>query len=158
MTKQQRELTVLKRAECKKASKAYGVQAGDLIFLVKNDKEDVHETILRNNGKHSCTCKAGTFGRKCYHITYCEGQANIRRESAKVAPSFAAKSVPVWAMWLLESGVLALPKQVVEMPAQVVESPTPLREWVDHKISTQELVNKTVLTQNNGFSILKRVG
>ena len=120
MAKQTRELTVLKRAEVKKASTAYGVQAGDLICLVKNDKEDVYTVTLRNTGKHTCTCKANaSFGRKCYHIKHVECQENIRRESAALAPSFAAKSVPVWTMWLVESGVLAVPsKQVVSKPTQ----------------------------------------
>jgi len=45
-------------------------------------------------------------------------------------------------------------KTVVQTPAQVV-APSPLREWVDGSISTQELVNKTVLTTNKGFSLLR---
>ena len=43
---------------------------------------------------------------------------------------------------------------VVETGAQVV-APSPLREWVDGSISTQELVNKTVLTQNRGFQLMR---
>jgi hypothetical protein len=138
-----RELTVLKRAEVKKASTAYGVQPGDLIFLVQNDQEDVHVVTCRNNGNNTCTCKGNAqFHKKCYHITFCLNQTNIRRESAKLAPSFAAVKVPVWTMWLVESGVLTVPsKQVVSKPAQPAKI-------ID--IST-----RGTLTTNRGFQLLR---
>jgi hypothetical protein len=159
-----RELTVLKRAEVKKASTSYAVAKGDLICLVKNDKEDVYTVTLRNTGKHTCTCKANaSFGRKCYHIKHVECQENIRRESAKLAPSFAASKVPVWTMWLLESGVLVAPK-VVSKPALVVVSPK-----IEQDVSWDELTGQedqmsivkrrdimnAPLTHNGGFSLLK---
>src|SRR4051812_34278885 len=74
-------ITILKRAECKKASTSYGVQVGDLIYLVKGDTGNVYVTTLRNDGHHSCTCKST---RKCYHIKGCEKANNARIEAAKV--------------------------------------------------------------------------
>lgn len=126
MATKQRKLTILKRAEMKKSSTAYDVQAGDLMFLVENDQEDVYTVTLRNNGHHTCTCTGNAkWHKKCYHISHCEHQENIRRESAVLAPEFAAAKVPTWVIWLVESGVLAVPAKavkVVEMPAQKVVS------------------------------------
>src|SRR5580765_2176668 len=135
-----RELTVLKRAVCKKASTSYAVAKGDLICLVKNDKEDVYTVTLRNTGKHTCTCAGNaSFGRKCYHIKHVECQENIRRESAALAPKFAAKAVPVWTMWLLEAGVLAVPsKQVAEALVAPVKVKTVALAVVSPKVEEQD--------------------
>lgn len=178
----QRELTVLKRAVCKKASTSYGVQAGDLIFLVKNDKEDVYTTILRNTGKHTCTCQGNaSFGRKCYHIKHVECQENIRRESAKLAPEFAAVKLPVWAMWLLESGVLVAPQatkveriaqdvgisaeQVAEIAVIAAEHKAEMTDGKHTEMclpigprDTKKDMMKAALTKNSGFSVLRKVG
>lgn len=154
-----RSLTILKRAEIKKASRDYSVQPGDLIFIVKTDKEDIYTTTLRNNGKPSCTCKANAcFGRKCYHITYCECQTNYRRESAKLAPNFAAKSVPMWTLWLIESGVLVAPKPVEASKAIKEEDEDILdahARLMRAGAYTKKPIENASLNGNRGFSILK---
>jgi hypothetical protein len=144
-TKAAKEITLLKRAVCKKSSTSYAVAPGDIIFLVKGEKNSVHETILRNNGRHSCTCKGNAaFGRNCYHIKGCEASNNARIDAAKVTievietpESLEAKE---WAQYRSELAVkLAqqyMTTQVVEQIAERLMAPvkTPIAKIIEQAV------------------------
>jgi len=112
-----REVTILKRAEIKKASIAYNVNPGDLVFLIKNDKKDVHVVTIRNNGHNTCTCTGNAqFNRNCYHIKECEKVTNKRINDAKM--TLEEKEAKEW-----DAYKVALAKKLAAqfMSTQVVE-------------------------------------
>jgi hypothetical protein len=78
-----KEITVLKRAEVKKASESYNVVPGDLICIVKGSTGNTYTTILRRNKQHSCSCPGHTHHRKCYHVTQLKAIENARYDAAK---------------------------------------------------------------------------
>jgi hypothetical protein len=80
-----KEITILKRAEVKKASAAYNVNPGDVIHIVKGEKNSIHVVTLRNNGHNSCTCVGNAqYDRHCYHLKGCEHANNAHIEATKV--------------------------------------------------------------------------
>jgi len=117
---------------------------------------------------HASHCSCHTFAHKqhCGHVEIVQSYYN---KLYKVAP-VAAVETPVATkarkprnglVRKVRNGGLVRVEQpatetetVVGTPAQVV-APSPLKEWVDGSISTQELVNKTVLTTNKGFSLMR---
>ncbi len=120
-----REITVLNRYEIKQDCPEKGLHKGDVVLHIRNDKGVEYYTTLRRNKVHSCQCKAT---KPCYHIKQMVVKENARYEAAKVA------------------------KSDEQTPVQEV---SPLKQWCDNKISTVELVNKTVLTTNSGFSLMR---
>ncbi len=79
-----KEITVLKRAEVKKASESYNVVPGDLICIVKGSTGNTYTTILRRNKQHSCTCPGNAKAHcKCYHIKELVKIENARYDAAK---------------------------------------------------------------------------
>jgi len=115
---------------------------------------------------HASHCSCHTFAHKqhCGHVEIVQSYYNklYKVEAPKVeAPVKKARKPRNGLVRKVRNGGLVRVEQpatetktVVETPAQVV-APSPLKEWVDGSISTQELVNKTVLTTNKGFSLLR---
>jgi hypothetical protein len=163
-TKAAKEIIILKRAEVLKASESYAVAKGDVVFMVRGEKDSTHVTTLRNNGRHSCTCKANaSFGRNCYHIKGCEKANNARIKAAKVAEVVETpeqKEEREWSQFrselakklaqqyvttqCVEQIAESLVAPVKVMPSQTVVSPKPV-----------DLSTKGNLNGQRGFSILK---
>lgn len=132
------------------AHKTNGKLNGTVSYLVRssNGKDTYCMTLIE--GKASgCSCPSR---KPCYHM---KGLEN--KESAR---PFAARQLPTWVVELVNTGKIAVPGKKV----------SPLRAWVDGKISTQELAKKAMpvassqkegwtvtapLTTNKGFSLLK---
>ncbi len=77
----QNQITILKRATIKKASADYGVNPGDIVYLIKGSTGKVYMTTLRRTKKHSCLCAGFTHRKKCYHIDHLRGIENARWEA-----------------------------------------------------------------------------
>ena len=115
---------------------------------------------------HASHCSCSTFAHKqsCGHVEIVQAYYSklYKVETPKVeAPVKKTRKPRNGLVRKVRNGGLVRVEQpatetktVVQTPAQVV-APSPLREWVDGSISTQELVNKTVLTTNKGFSLLR---
>src|SRR3954453_14426585 len=88
--KQLRAVTILVRYFIK------AIQA--VVLYVKNDKGVRYYVRLQENGVHTCNCKAT---KECYHIKAC-----VASEQAR---PFAAKSLPAWAVKLVNTGKLEVP-------------------------------------------------
>ena len=43
-------------------------QVGDVVLLVRNDKQVEYLVTIRPDGEHACSCPAT---KKCYHLTEC---------------------------------------------------------------------------------------
>lgn len=76
----EKQISVLKRAEIKKASNDYNVIPGDLVCIVKGSTGNVYVTTLRRNKQHTCTCPAR---KECYHIKALRVLENARYDAEK---------------------------------------------------------------------------
>jgi hypothetical protein len=166
-TKAVKEITVLKRAVCKKASVAYNVKPGDLVFLVKGETNNVHETILRNNGRNSCTCTGNAqFGRHCYHLKGAEAHNNARINDTKVAIETPRSTEDKdWSQYRRELAVkLAqqyMTTQVVEQLAEQLVAPakTPIAKLIEQAVQTTipatDLSKRGDLAGTRKYSLLR---
>jgi hypothetical protein len=178
-TKAAKEIIILKRAEVLKASESYAVAKGDVVFLVRGEKNSTHVTTLRNNGRHTCTCRASaSFGKNCYHIKGCEKVNNARIEAAKVAEVVETpeeKESREWSEYRSELAVklaqqymtVEIVEQVaeslVEMPAQEQVPPIAMELPVELKGYRKTAVSVDISTKGNlngtrEFSVLRKVG
>jgi hypothetical protein len=131
--KQLRTVTILVR---------YFIKATQAVVLyVENDKGARYYTRLQENGVHTCNCKAT---KECYHIKACVASEQARK--------FAAKSLPTWAVKLVNTGKIEVPgKSVKKTPvAKIIE------QAVSAKVPTPKKdMMKAALTTNKGFQLMR---
>lgn len=150
----QKQVTIIARY----AHKTNGKLNGTVTYLVRaSNGVDTYCTTIVNGKASGCSCPAKSC---CYHKKQLEAK---EQERQVIAQQFAAKSVPTWTVQLVANGKLEAPaksKPVVSSTIQAIESP--LKQWVENKISTQELVEKAApdmmkaaLTTNRGFQLMR---
>jgi hypothetical protein len=124
--KQLRAVTVLVR---------YFIKATQAVVLyIENDKGVRYYVRLEENGVNTCNCKAT---KECYHI-----KAAVNFELAR---PFAAKSLPAWAVSLVNTGKIEVPGK----PAKVAVLLTPKpRQFATEYISDLEACAKITATIN----------
>lgn len=144
-----REITVLVR---------YTVKAtGNVVLYVENDKGDRYYVTLQSNGATSCNCVAT---RKCYHIARCQALEVARAETpeqkeAREWSSYRREVARKLASQFMTTQVV---EQIAEQQNIAMDLPDELKGYRKTAVSTEELVSKTVLTKNSGFSVLRKVG
>jgi hypothetical protein len=153
-----KEVTVL----CRYAHKTNGKLNGTVTYCVRSSNgKDFYYTTLVEGKASGCSCpaKAG-----CYHKKQLENKEQAR--------PFAAKSLPTWAVKLVNTGKLEVPgkAKVVVLLTEKVRKPrkyaTEMLEATEHKASIlaecREIKERreadmmsAALTTNQGFSILR---
>jgi hypothetical protein len=73
-----RDVTIIARYFIKKPHGKY--QVGDVVLLVRNDKNIQYLVTIKPDGENACSCRAD---RKCYHLTYCEMIESAREAAAE---------------------------------------------------------------------------
>jgi hypothetical protein len=108
-----KEVTVLARYAHK--NRETGELTGVVTYLVRSaDGKSQYCTTIVNGKASACSCDGNErYHRNCKHMKAVECKEAGR--------PFASKQLPVWAMWLVESGVLVAPKHAIVMPAQEID-------------------------------------
>lgn len=116
----ERQITVVKRAEVKKANESYNVVPGDIICVVKGSTGNVYVTTLRRNKQHTCTCKGNALGHyECYHIKNLKALENARYAAEKVYVMSDALHAKLSSIAFVEQVINYEKRQILEsVPAQ----------------------------------------
>lgn len=116
---------------------------GDVVLLVRNDKNVQYLVTITPTEDHSCSCPSHNG---CYHLTYCVGVEEAREAAAEkelAAIENARKGASE-----KELAMIALTKEV---EAMVVEAEKELAREVAPARDLAPLNNR-----NRGFSLLRR--
>ncbi len=148
--KESRTVTVLKRAEIKRASDTYNVQPGDVVNIVKsNDNGHVHTTTLRRNKQHTCTCEGNAkWHKECFHIKHCVSTENARWQAERDE----VERIAAEARQIEETRITAEAQLVeageVATAARVAEQAEKVRKGIDmtRRAEDEAAVSKILIT------------
>ncbi len=133
--------------------KTDGKPNGRISYLVRSsDGKSEYCTTLQDGHAVGCSCPSK---RPCYH--------EKQLEQKEAGRPFCSRCLPVWAIWLVEAGVLVAPAKVVSKAVPtVVEPHLPIAMELPEDLKGRGKVAKSVdlstkgnLNGNRGFAIMR---
>jgi len=141
MTKQSKEVQIIARY----IHKTNGKPNGTISYLVRaSNGKDTYCTTIVNGQARGCTCPSH---KPCYHMKQLEQKEAARKETAQ---QFAAQSVPVWTVQLVNSGKLQVP--AMNVAKSYVTSTV---KAVSTRAKTTDVGMKGNLNTSRAFSLMR---